>query len=69
MEFNVKLTLEDMSTIMLALRRYASDYCRFDEDIDATYDTLKKVSKVYDANKDAVQPEETDYPATIGMSK
>lgn len=48
MEFNVKLTREDMGTIMIALRKYASDYCRFDEDIDATYDTLKKVKNVFD---------------------
>jgi hypothetical protein len=51
-EFDVKLTMEDMGTIMIALRKYASDYCRFDEDIDATYDTLKKISTVFDANHD-----------------
>lgn len=50
-EFSVKLTQEDMGTILIALRKYASDYCSFDEDVDATYDTLKKVKNVFDANK------------------
>jgi hypothetical protein len=54
MEFDVKLTMEDMGTIMLALRKYASDYCRFEEDIDATYDTLKKISVIYDVHKQEI---------------